>query len=112
MGCRGQALIEAMLFGAISMLGLWLLLKTGAHVIYSFCLDELAEEFLLCETSVASNCHIKLENRMTLMGFKVLQLRASTQNGVTQLYVKAQSKFLTTLQATREISLDLSLARK
>ncbi len=112
MNRRGQALVEAVLLGTLSILGLWLLLKTGAHVIYSFCLDELMEEFLLCELSIASDCRSRLETRLTTAGLKPLQFRTFTRNGAMLIYVKAQSKFLTTLQTTREISLDLSLAHK
>ena len=108
MNQKGQALIEAMLFGAFSVIGVWLLLKCGGRIIYTHCLEEFAEEFLLCEGSGNSDCRDQLERHLRQSGLPPKQITFFVKNGKSNLYVQIHSDLFGPLQTLRELSLELS----
>lgn len=93
MNQKGQVLMEAAMILAITIAGLFLLLKKGMQIPLDFYLDDLIEKVLICEYQKQLDCKARLQQKLRKFHFQNIVIQSNSLQNEKSVSIIAQSPF-------------------
>ena len=105
---KGQAMIEAVIIGAVLVTALSFCLRYALSMQQNLLVDEFIEQTLLCEAESRSNCKETLRSGLLKLNFRNLTIRSENQGNKFNLFLNGRSSFDRDFEKQSELTLDLS----
>lgn len=105
---KGQAMIEALVVGALLVVSLSFSLRYVLSMQNNLLVDEFIEQSLLCEAEGNHNCKETLRSLLEKLQFRNIMIRTDNQKNKFKIFIKGNSSFDQKFEKESELDLELS----